>query len=80
MELELIMSLELVDLSRIKVPPEVRAVLNAYADVHSQEQQEVVRAILIDWCRQRVDVVRIAHATLEREGLPGIVGDSKGKR
>ena len=76
---EWIMSLELVDLSRIKVAPEVRAFLNSWADAHGIDQAELLRKIVTDFSRKHIDVVIVANRTLEREGFPGLLGD-KGRK
>ena len=76
---EWVMSLELVDLSRIKVPPEVRAFLNAWADAHGIDQAELTRRICTEFAQKHIDVVMVTNRTLEREGFPGLLGDKGSK-
>ena len=71
------MSLELIELPRIKVSPEVHAILSAEAEVSGDEINAVVRDWLHERAKREMDRLRIANRHLHARGLPCIdVGGS----
>lgn len=72
------MSLDLIELPRIKVSPEVHALLSAEAEVTGEEINAVVREWLHDRARKELDRLRIANRHLNARGLPCI--DVEGKK
>ena len=66
------MSLELVELPRIKVSPEVHALLSAEAELTGDDINKVVR----EWLHARADVemnkLRVANRHLKSRGFPCI--------
>jgi len=71
------MSLELQDLPTIKVHQEVHCLLKAYATVHKQDMNALVREILHKWAKQQVDVLSMATDLAKSKELTGISGDWK---
>lgn len=72
------MSLELVELPRIKVSPEVHAILSAEAELRGDEINAVVREWLHKHGEQELEKLRIANRHLKARGLPCIdVGGDK---
>lgn len=66
------MALDLVELPRIKVSPEVHAILSAEAEVTGEEINAVVRDWLHDRAKKELDRLRIANRHLNARGLPCI--------
>ena len=76
------MGVELKDF-RGKITPEADCVLEAESRSTGRERQEIVRAILDDWAKERIHGASVLHKLLRAEGLPGIaegVAGSVGER
>ena len=69
------MALELQDLGSIKVHQEVHALLKAYASVHKQEMNSLVREIVHTWAQKQFDVMSMATSLAKAKDLPGITGE-----
>lgn len=71
------MSLDLVELSKIKVSIECHSLLNAHASVLSKHQNEVARLVLEKWAEEQARIAKIANAEMRSKGLAGILGEAK---
>lgn len=71
------MSLELTDLGRVKVHPEVHALLTAQASISECDTNALVRGILHDWATKQFHVISVANSIAISKGLSGITGDWK---
>ena len=71
------MSLELKELSSIKVHPEVHALLRANALCKNIEMNALCRDILHKWAREQHEINVKATEIARASGLSGITGDWK---
>jgi len=66
------MSLELVELPRIRVSTEVHALLSAEAEIRGEDINAVVREWLHERGSKEIHKIRIANRHLNARGLPCI--------
>ena len=66
------MSLDLVELPRIRVSPETHALLSAQAEMSGEEINAVVRDWLHERAAREINKLRIANRHLHARGLPCI--------
>jgi len=66
------MSLDLIELPRIKVSPEVHALISAEAEISGEEINAIVREWLHDRGQKELNKLRIANKHLNARGLPCI--------
>ena len=71
------MSLELKELSSIKVHPEVHAMLRANALCKNVEMNALCREILHKWAKEQHEINTKAIEIARASGLSGITGDWK---
>ena len=71
------MSLDLVDLSTIKIHQEAHAFLKAQADIQKTCINELVRQIIHEYVLRQISVFSMADEICKSKGLPGISGDFK---
>ena len=71
------MSLELKELSSIKVHPEVHAMLRANALCKNVEMNAFCREILHKWAREQHEINSKSDEIARASGLSGITGDWK---
>lgn len=68
------MSIDLVELPRIKVSPECHALLAAQAEISGEEINAVVRDWLHGRCSDEIRRITVANQHLKARGLPCIGG------
>lgn len=70
------MSIELVDLGRLKVTEETSVILNAQARLQGRGVHEIVRGLLHEWAQYKLHEQKLTHAACTAQGLLGTSGDT----